>query len=194
VKRLDTHQVSNVCKDAFQQVFHYSEVLQMILHCFTSQRFRFPASRPDDVSSRPDAHLSIVPSVWTTCHTIWLPDKPSIIRPDDVYFRLDPSLYREASVPAFIHPDDSAARSDALQYLIKLPILSKFIYGKIAATVRKRFSLRQELQFKFNRPDVCQHGLDARSTDMEIADSTSTVRTPAFHGPKARTTDMEIAC
>jgi hypothetical protein len=58
------------------------------------------------------------------------------------------------------------------------------------------FSLRQELQFKFNRSDVCQHGPDAAacSTDMEIADLTSTVRTPTFHGTDARTVNMEIAC
>jgi len=29
---------------------------------------------------------------------------------------------------------------------------------------------------------------------MEIAYSTSTVRTPTYHGPDARNTDMEIAC
>jgi hypothetical protein len=47
---------------------------------FTSQRFRFPASRPDDVDFRPD-----------------------------------PPLYREASVPACIHSDVSAARPDDSQ-------------------------------------------------------------------------------
>jgi hypothetical protein len=29
--------------------------------------FRFPVSRPDDMSSHPDSHLSTVPSVRTTC-------------------------------------------------------------------------------------------------------------------------------
>jgi hypothetical protein len=43
---------------------------------FTSQRFWFPASRPDDVSSRLDTHLSIVPAVRTTCHTIRMPNRP----------------------------------------------------------------------------------------------------------------------
>jgi hypothetical protein len=43
---------------------------------FTSQRFRFSASRPDDVSSCPDDHLSIVPAVWTTCHTVRMLNKP----------------------------------------------------------------------------------------------------------------------
>jgi hypothetical protein len=122
-------------------------------------------------------------------------------RPDDVDFRPDPSLQREASVPVCIRPDISVARLDASQYATKLQILSKIIYGKIAATirmtwipVRMRFSLRQESQFKFNRSDVCQHGPEVRSTDMEIADSTSTIRMTAFHGPDARTVNMEIAC
>jgi len=63
-----------------------------------SEEFRFPVSRPDDVSSRPDAHLSTVPSVRTTCHTVRTPDRPSIIRPDDVHFRPDPPLCREVSI------------------------------------------------------------------------------------------------
>jgi hypothetical protein len=41
------------------------------------------------VSSRPDAHLSTIPSVRTTCHTVRTPNRPSIIRPDDIYFRPD---------------------------------------------------------------------------------------------------------
>jgi hypothetical protein len=122
--------------------------------------------------------VSSLPAVRTTCHPIRTPicplfnpfgrrvipsgrpDRPSIIRPDDVDFRSDPSLYREASVPACIRPDVSAARPDASQYSTKLQILSKFIYGKIDATVRTtwipvrtHFSLRQESQFKFNRLD-----------------------------------------
>jgi len=48
-------------------------------------------------------------------------------------FRPDPPLYREAYVPACIRLDDSTARPDALQYLIKVPILSKIIYRKIDA-------------------------------------------------------------
>jgi len=88
------------------------------------------------------------------------PDRPSIIRPDVVDFRLDPPLYQEASVPVCIRPNVSAGHPNASQYSIKLQILSKFIYGKIDETVRTtwipvwtRFSLRQESQFKFNRPN-----------------------------------------
>jgi len=35
---------------------------------------------------------------------------------------------------------------------------------------------------------------DARATNMEIAYSTSTVRTTVYHGPNASIADMEIAC
>jgi hypothetical protein len=119
------------------------------------------------VSSRPDAHLSTILSVQATCHTIRTPDKPRIIRPDDVDFRPDPTLYREASVPACIRLDVSAARPDFFHYSFKLQILSKFKKGNIDSTVRTHSFIRQESQFKFNRPDVCQHGLDARSTDMD---------------------------
>jgi hypothetical protein len=38
------------------------------------------------VPSRPDAHLSTIPSVRTTCLTVRMLVKPSIIRPDDVQF------------------------------------------------------------------------------------------------------------
>jgi hypothetical protein len=115
VKRLDTHQVSNINKDAFQQGFHYSEVFSNSTLFFKSEDFRFPVSRPDDVSSRPDAHLSTVPSVRTTCHTVRTPSRSSTIRPDDVDFHLDPSLYREAYVPAYIRLDVSAARPNDIQ-------------------------------------------------------------------------------
>jgi hypothetical protein len=36
--------------------------------------------------------------------------------------------------------------------------------------------------------------LDADASDKEIAYSTSTVWTPAYHGPDARSSDMEIVC
>jgi hypothetical protein len=48
---------------------------------FASQRFRFPASRPDDVSSRLDAHLFIVPS-----------------RPNNVTYRPDVLQTKSSSV------------------------------------------------------------------------------------------------
>jgi hypothetical protein len=66
---------SLVCKD----VFHRNSTIQKWSRdsaLFTSQRIRFPASRPNNVSSRPDTHLSIVPTVRTTCHIVRTPDTP----------------------------------------------------------------------------------------------------------------------
>jgi hypothetical protein len=148
-------------KMLFYKGFCYSEVFRKILHCLQFRRFSIPCQpsgrscHPVRTLICPQFHLSgrrAIPS--------GRPDRPSIIRPDDVDFRPNPLLYREASVPACIRPDVSAARPDASQYSTKLQILSKFIYGKIDATVRTtwipvrtRFSLRQESQFKFNLPD-----------------------------------------
>jgi hypothetical protein len=39
---------------------------------FASQKIRFPTSRPNDVSYRPDAQLSKAPAIQTTCHTVWM--------------------------------------------------------------------------------------------------------------------------
>jgi hypothetical protein len=92
----------------------------------TVRKFQFPVNHLDDRA---------IPSGRRAIQSR-RPDRPSIICLDDVDFRPDPSLYQEASILACIRPDNSAARSDALQYSIKLSIVSKIIYGKIAATVR----------------------------------------------------------
>jgi hypothetical protein len=70
------------------------------------------------VPSRSDAHLTTVPYVRTTCHIVWTPVRPSIIRSDDVHFPFGPLLYREATVPACISPYILAARPDASQWSI----------------------------------------------------------------------------
>jgi hypothetical protein len=72
-------------KILFKQGFRFSEVFQKILQV---------------------RKVGSLPAVRTTCHTVRTPDRPSIIRPDDVGFRSDPSLYKEAYVPAYIRPDD----------------------------------------------------------------------------------------
>jgi len=48
-----------MCKDVFQQGFHYSEVLQNILHCFQVR----------DFGSLPAVRTTCHP-VRTTCHPI----------------------------------------------------------------------------------------------------------------------------
>lgn len=136
VKRLDIHQVGNVKNDAFYRdaalyrVYSSAMFFKKILWSFQGSIFHFPVSHPDDIVFHPDTHQSTA-SVRTMCHpfrtTIYplfhlsgqcaipsgRPDRPSIFCPDDVDFRPDPLLYREASVPVCIRLDVSAARPDA---------------------------------------------------------------------------------
>jgi len=146
------------------------------------------------VRSRPDAHLSTVPSDRMTCHTVRTPDRPSIIPPDKVYFRPDlycikKLLFQLASVQT---PLSDRSASDSFQVQNKgrlihpsgrwgFPSGRAPIYGKQRnsnITARTSVSL----------------GPNARATNMEIADSTSTARTPALHGPDACISNMEILC
>jgi hypothetical protein len=113
--------------------------------------------------SRPDAHLSTVPSVRTTCHTVRTLDRPASSVRMKCSFCPDPILYREVYVPACIRSDVSASRLDASQYSISFWFLSKFQEREDQSTVRTmwypvqtRVSLRQESQFKYDRPDVWQ--------------------------------------
>jgi hypothetical protein len=69
---------------------------------------KFPVSRPDDVSSRPDAHLSTVPSVRTTC-----------------FFRPDTYIVSRSFCSNLLGQDVSAARSDTYQFSNGSLILSK---------------------------------------------------------------------
>lgn len=103
------------------------------------------------VSSRPDALLSTVPSVQTTCHFVQTPDRPCIIHPDDVEFCLDPSLCQEASVPACIRPDDSTARPDASQWLISFKFFPSSNKGRLIQPSRR---------YRF--PSGCAHPHKAR--------------------------------
>jgi hypothetical protein len=65
-----------------------------------------------------------------------------------------PTLYQEASVPACIRPDVSVVRPDAYQFSNGSLILSKFQEREDQSTVRTCVSIRQESQFKFDRPEV----------------------------------------
>jgi hypothetical protein len=99
------------------------------------RRFRFLVSRPDDVSSRQDAHLSTIPSVRMTSHTVRTPDRPSIIRPDNVPYRPDlhcfeKLLFQLASVRTFQQPVRTPlsyqSTSDSFQVQFKGRLLQPF--------------------------------------------------------------------
>jgi hypothetical protein len=121
---------------------------------------KFPVSRPDDVSSRPDAHLPTAPSVQTMCHPVRTPDNPASSIRTTCFFRPDTSLYREASVLACsVRTFQQHIRTPISSRMVK--ILSKFQEREDQSTVRTmwytvrmRISVRQESQFKMNRPDI----------------------------------------
>jgi hypothetical protein len=83
---------SLICKDAANRDSTVQSEVRRIS--------KFPVSRPDDVSSRLDAHLSTAPSVRTMCHPVRTPDSPVSSVRTTCFFRPETSLYREASVPA----------------------------------------------------------------------------------------------
>jgi hypothetical protein len=106
---------SLMCKDAVNRDSTCQSIFGRLCTAKKIEDFRFPVNRLDDVSSHPDVHLSTVPSVRTTCSSRPDAKQTRIIRPDDVSFRPDPPLYREASVLACIRPDILAARPDVHQ-------------------------------------------------------------------------------
>jgi hypothetical protein len=109
----------------FYKGFWYSEEFQKILPARQKISGSLSAVRTI-VPSLPDAHLSTVPSVRTTCLTVRTPDRPSIIRPEDVHFPSGPLLYREATVPALHLSGRLNSPSGRLSVIDQLQILSKF--------------------------------------------------------------------
>jgi len=88
--------------------------------------FRFPVSRPDNVSSRPNTHLSTVPSVRTTYSSQPDARQTSIIRPNDVSFPSGPYTVSR-SFCSSLHlsgPLNSPSRRPSV--IDQLQILSKF--------------------------------------------------------------------
>jgi hypothetical protein len=85
---------------------------------------KFPVSRPEDVSSRPDAHLSTVPSVRTS-------DRQASLVRTTCFFRPDTYIVSRSFYASLLHPDVSATRPDALMFSNGSLILSKFKKGKI---------------------------------------------------------------
>jgi hypothetical protein len=79
-------------------------------------------------------------------------------------------------------------RPDSIQCLTSIGVsASRHNYGKTDPTVQTMCdpvwtmsSIRQVVHTKFNRPDVSFHGLGDQASYMEIACTSSTVRTSAF--------------
>jgi hypothetical protein len=155
-----------------------------IQKCLTVRRFSVPC-QPSGRSSHP---------VRTMCHTVRTPDRPSIIRPDDVSLCLDPPLCREGSIQlasvrtslstrsvSDFFPSSKKGKIDQPSGRCGIPS------GHTSPEGKNRNSIITVRTSDSYGPDAC-------SSKKEIADSTSTVRTTAYKGPDARIADMEIAC
>jgi hypothetical protein len=92
--------------------------------------------RLDDVPSRPDT-VSPASSIWTMC-----------------FFRPDTYTVSRSFCASLLRPDVLAERPDAYQFSNSSLILFKFQEREDQSTVRTRISVRQESQFKMNRPDI----------------------------------------
>jgi len=68
---------SLMCKDAVNRDSTCQSIFRRLCTAKKIEDFRFPVSRPDDVLSRLDAHLSTASFVRTTCHTVRTPDRPT---------------------------------------------------------------------------------------------------------------------
>jgi hypothetical protein len=90
--------------------------------------------------------------------------RPSVycsIRPDDVSFRPDTYIVSRRFCASFLHPDISAARPDAYQSSKRFTDSFQVQEREDQSTVRTmwypvrtRISVRQESQFKMNRPII----------------------------------------
>jgi hypothetical protein len=126
---------SLICKDAANRDSTVQSEVRRIS--------KFPVSRPDDVSSRPDAR------------------HPSIIRPNDVLLPSGHFTVSRSFCASLLRLDVSAPRLEAYQFSNGSLILSKFQEREDQSTIRtmwytvqSRISVRQESQFKMNRPDI----------------------------------------
>jgi hypothetical protein len=77
---------SLMCKDVVNRDSTCQSIFRRLCTAKKIEDFRFPVSRPDDVSSCLDAHLSTVPSVRKTCSSRSDTRQTRIIRPDDECF------------------------------------------------------------------------------------------------------------
>jgi len=106
---------------------------------------RFPVSRPDDMSSCPNAQLSKAPAIRTTCHTIW------------TLIRLKHHPFGRRGFPS---RPSSMSRSFELLQLASV----RMIQQPVRATLSVRSSFRISFQTQIwedccNRPD----DVDSRS-------------------------------
>jgi hypothetical protein len=137
-----------MCKDAVNRDSTCQSIFRRLCTAKKIEDFRFPVSRPDDVLSRPDAHLSIAPFVWTTYHTDRTPDRPaSSVRTTYLSVRtlhcIEKLLFQLASVRTSQHPvrtsisDRSASDSFQVQNMGRLIHRPKDVVSRPDALINK---------------------------------------------------------
>jgi hypothetical protein len=107
---------SLICKDAANRDSTVQSEVRRIS--------KFPVSRPGDVSSRPDAHLSTVSSVRTTCLSVRTSDRQESSVRTTCFFRPDTYIVSRSFCASLLRPD-------AYQFSNGSLIHSKFKKGKI---------------------------------------------------------------
>jgi hypothetical protein len=144
---------SLICKDAANRDSTVQSEVRRIS--------KFLVSRPEDVSSRPDVHLSTIPYVRTTCLSVRTSDRQASSVWTTFFLRPDTYVVSRSFCASLLRPDVSAARPDTYQFSNGSLILSKFQEREDQSTVRTmwytvrtRISVRQDSQFKMNRPDI----------------------------------------
>jgi hypothetical protein len=118
----------------------------------SQKNFKFPVSRPDDVSSRAD-DVSFHPDIRQT----------SIICPEDVFLPFG-HLHRIEKLLCQLAPSGRfSSTSGSLSVLERFTDSFQVQESEDQSTVQKMWypvrtciSVRQELQFKMNRPDIWQ--------------------------------------
>jgi hypothetical protein len=93
---------SLICKDAANR--------DSIVQSEVRRISKFPVSRLDDVSSRSDAHLSTVPSVRTTCHSVRTLDRQVSSVRTTCFFRPNTYIVSRSFYTSLLRSDVSAAR------------------------------------------------------------------------------------
>jgi hypothetical protein len=117
---------SLMCKDVVNRDSTCQSIFRRLCTAKKIEDFRFPISRPDDVSSRPDAHLSTVPSVRTTCSSQPDARQTSINRTDDVSFPSGPDTVSRSYCSSLHSSGHRSSPSERLSVLEQSQILSKF--------------------------------------------------------------------
>jgi hypothetical protein len=179
----------------FIQSLHFSYELQEDFVENSNQSVQFPYIHPDNVVFRPDA-LQLATSVRTT--RIFRPEAHQCLEAS-ISSSLHPSgrngeSFGHSSEFEKIQRSSASVRTtwqyrpDAIQCLTSIRVsASRHSYGKTAETVRTicdpvrtMSSIRKVVHTKFNRLDISLHGPDEQASYMEIACTSSTVRTLVF--------------